>query len=295
MSRIAFLSMDSLADFECYDQLTIEPLARLGYEVDEVSWRTATNWNDYDAVVIRSPWDYQKDADAFLACLEAIEQSSAELQNPVDIVRWNINKHYLLDLALRGVTIVPTHWSVGIDEASLQAAFSDHGTRELIVKPAISAGADDTFRVPRGESAAFVAANSARFAARECLVQPFLTNIISEGEYSLFFFAGDLSHCILKTPQREDFRVQEEHGGQLRLIEDPEAGLLAAGRGTLAAIDAELLYARLDYVREGDRFLLMEAELIEPSLYFNLDPASAQRFAHCVDDWLGGRRDSGTG
>ena len=287
MSRIAYLSMDSLAGFECYDQLTIEPLARRGHSVDEISWRRPTPWDDYDAVIIRSPWDYQKDADAFLACLEAIDRSSAELQNPLDIVRWNINKRYLLDLEGRGVAIVPTRLCTGVDATVLQAACEDHGTDELIVKPAVSAGADDTFRVPREDAAAFVTTRAARFAGRECLLQPFLPAILTEGEYSLFYFAGALSHCILKTPRREDFRVQEEHGGQLRLIETPEPGLLEAGERTLAAIGTHLLYARLDYVRSGARFLLMEAELIEPSLYFNLDPGSADRFARCVDSWLG--------
>jgi glutathione synthase/RimK-type ligase-like ATP-grasp enzyme len=290
VSRIAYLSMDSLADFECYDELTVEPLARLGHRVDEVSWRTPAPWDDYDAVIIRSCWDYQKDADAFLACLEAIERSSATLLNPLAIVRWNINKRYLLDLEQRGVAIVPTHFRAGVDAAALQAAYRDHGTDELIVKPAVSAGADDTFRVQRGDEAAFVAAHSARFAQRECLLQPFLPAIITEGEYSLFYFAGVLSHCILKTPRSEDFRVQEEHGGQLQLIAAPEPELLNAGERTLAAIAGELLYARLDYVREGDRFLLMEAELIEPSLYFNLDAGSAERFALSVDSWLYGGR-----
>lgn len=286
MARIAYLSMDSLADFECYDQLTIEPLARLGHRVDEISWRRPAPWDDYDAVIIRSPWDYQKDAGAFLAGLEAIERSTAELHNPLDIVRWNINKRYLLDLERHGVDIVPTRYCTGVDTAALQAAYRDHGAEELIVKPAISGGADDTFRVPREDAAAFVATRAARFAGRECLLQPFLPAILTEGEYSLFYFAGELSHCILKTPQREDFRVQEEHGGQLRLIETPEPGLLQAGDRTLAAIGTRLLYARLDYVRRGDRFVLMEAELIEPSLYFNLDPGSPARFARCVDGWL---------
>lgn len=290
MSRIAYLSMESLADFECYDHLTIEPLARLGHSVDEVSWRSPPAWDDYDAVIIRSPWDYQKDADAFLDCLEAIERSSAELLNPLAIVRWNINKRYLLDLEQRGVAIVPTHYREGIDAAALRNAFAAHVSDELIVKPAVSAGADDTFRVRREDARGFAAGAGERFAGRECLLQPFLPAVITEGEYSLFYFAGALSHCILKTPQREDFRVQEEHGGQLQLIESPEAGLVAAGARTLAAIATQLLYARLDFVRSGDRFLLMEAELIEPSLYFNLDPGSAARFARCLDAWIDGRR-----
>ena len=108
-----------------------------------------------------------------------------------------------------------------------------------------------------------------------------MQTIVDEGEFSLFYFNNTYSHAILKTPSQGDFRVQEEHGGQLQKIE-PDAALTEQAEKTLSAIDKELLYARLDFVRTSSGYALMEAELIEPSLYFNLDADSAERFARAI-------------
>ena len=110
------------------------------------------------------------------------------------------------------------------------------------------------------------------------MVQPFMENICLEGEYSCFYFDGKYSHSILKTPKAQDFRVQEEHGGRLTSIK-AEAKLLEQADIALKAINELPLYARVDFVRYRQGFALMEAELIEPSLYFNMDEESAARFA----------------
>jgi hypothetical protein len=285
MPRLAYLSMDSLDAFECYDHLTFAPLRSLGHEVEEVPWRGEEDWDGYDYVIIRSPWDYQDDAQAFLDVLECIDGSAATLLNPLDVVRWNIDKRYLRELEQRGAAIVPTLWSESLVMDQLREAGARFSGEELIVKPAVSANADDTFRIPLREIDAFAECHLGRFHDRPCLLQPFLPAILSEGEYSLFYFAGQLSHCILKTPKDRDFRVQEEHGGRLSLVKAPQAELLGAGDRVLKAIGQSLLYARLDFVRCGQDFLLMEAELIEPSLYFNMDTTSPERFARAFDAW----------
>ena len=124
MKQCAFLSMDSLANFECYDHLVIEPLAQLGWHAEEVSWKTVnSDWDQYDLVVIRSPWDYQDDFEAFITVLEAIEQSSAVLANPIDIVHWNIHKKYLAELESKGVNIVPTLWRSSINSNEFDELF----------------------------------------------------------------------------------------------------------------------------------------------------------------------------
>jgi hypothetical protein len=286
MARIAYLSMDSLDAFECYDHLTIPHLEARGHVVEEVSWRQAAAWDRYDYVIVRSPWDYQEDPDGFMAVLETIDRSRAVLVNPLPVIRWNIDKRYLRELEDEGARIVPTQWTSGLDAAAVEAAFAHFGVDELIVKPTVSANADDTFRIPRPVATAFVEEHAPRFAGRPSMLQPFLAAILGEGEFSLFYFAGEFSHCILKTPKAQDFRVQEEHGGRLRLVKGPEEALLAAGRGVLESIGDTLLYARLDFVRDDGEFLLMEAELIEPSLYFNMDPDSPERFAGALHRWI---------
>ena len=124
-------------------------------------------------------------------------------------------------------------------------------------------------------------------AGRTLMVQPFIESILDKGEYSLFYFAGQYSHGIMKTPKSGDFRVQEEHGGLLKSIQ-PDDKLLEAANKALQTIPEQVLYARIDLVEHQERYKLMEIELIEPSLYFNLDDQAAMRFSIALDQWMSG-------
>lgn len=288
MKHCAILTMDNLSDFECYDNLLDEPLAKLGWQTQLVPWRSENiNWHWFDAVIIRSPWDYQDDASAFTTVLEKIDSSSAVLQNSLETVRWNIDKIYLNSLAENNVTIVPTLWKKNFSIKELADFFTYFNCQQLVIKPRISANADNTFWLKKESAEQFTIQLEEVFSQSEFMVQPFMNSVIEEGEFSLFYFDGQYSHAILKTPKADDFRVQEEHGGRLQAI-TPEKALLVQADGTLAAITkltGEMpLYARIDFVRISDEtaseaFALMEAELIEPSLYFNMNDNSAQRFA----------------
>jgi glutathione synthase/RimK-type ligase-like ATP-grasp enzyme len=286
MKRCAFLSMDRLEDFFSYDQMLFEPLKVVGWLAEEVSWRKPdVNWNDYDAVVIRTTWDYQDDVEGFLACLQRIEASTAVLQNSLKIVEWNISKSYLNDLQNQGINIVPTLWFDSFSLTELQAGFSHFDTPEIVIKPLISAGADHTYRLTLKNLKEQAEGLKTVFAQRQFMLQPFLPGIIDEGEYSLFYFAGHYSHSILKQPQPGDFRVQEEHGGQLKSIQ-PCEDMLTTARHCLAALPADVLYARIDLVRHNNEFAVIEIELIEPSLYFNMDAESPHRFVDAFVEML---------
>ncbi|GAA5135119.1 ATP-grasp domain-containing protein [Thalassotalea piscium] len=287
MNKCAILTMDSLDNFEAYDQLIVSPLAALGWQVDMVSWRKQdVDWSNYSAVIIRSPWDYQDDAPAFLAVLEAIEASSAHLENSLAIVRWNIDKQYLKDLQQQNVSVVPTIWREQINQKALsldelQGYFDHFKQDQIVLKPRISANADNTFWINRNSVQQYYEQIHNAFLTRNFMVQPFIESVIKEGEFSLFYFNGHYSHTILKTPKANDFRVQEEHGGQLKSI-TPEKSLLEFAEKSMTAITTlhqTPLYARVDFVRNEGGFALMEAELIEPSLYFNMDEESPKRFA----------------
>lgn len=288
MRQCAYLSMDDLSDFEAYDHLTYAPMAELGWQVTEVAWAdTSVDWNDYEVVVIRSPWDYQDHAQQFLKVLQQIDASSAVLLNSLQTVEWNISKSYLKTFASKGVPIVPTLWFTSFNLTAMQQAYSDWDTPELIIKPQISANADDTFRLPPANLAARADQLASLFSKRDHLVQPFLAAIVEEGEYSLFYFAGEYSHAIVKKPAQDDFRVQEEHGGQLLEIE-PEPELRMAGDKVMEALPEPLLYARVDVVRHQGEFVLMELEAIEPSLYFNMNAAAARKFAQAFNTMIDG-------
>lgn len=288
MSLCAFLTMDSLDDFFTYDELLTDPLADLGWEVEFASWRnTEVDWNRYDAVVIRSPWDYQDDPELFLEVLEQIDKSNAHLENKLELVNWNISKTYLLDMESRGLPIVPTRWEKSWNQVNnIDDFFKAFDTQEIIIKPEVSANADYTFRLSQSNIAKYQDELEATFRNRPFMIQPFLKNIITEGEFSLFYFGNEYSHAILKKPASGDFRVQEEHGGSLHSVE-PDSKLRSIGDQTLKHIDPLPLYSRIDFVRLADgSYALMELELIEPSLYFNMDPDSPKRFARVFHEWM---------
>jgi len=287
MKKCAILSMDCLDDFEAYDHLIEPHLEQLGWQADTISWRKqGVDWSAYESVIIRTPWDYQDEPEAFMQVLQEIEQSSAQLENSIDIVKWNIDKIYLKELEQNNVRLVPTIWRDRLKQSALtldevDTLFALVGSEQMVLKPRISANADNTFWLKKSDYQDKLTEMTQAFADRDFMVQPFVPAVTEEGEYSLFYFNGEYSHAILKTPKEEDFRVQEEHGGRLKTI-TPEAQLVERAEICMNAIrnvHEMPLYARLDLVRFENDFVLMEAELIEPSLYFNMDDDSPKRFA----------------
>lgn len=284
MARIAFLSQDSMAGYICDDDTALPAFAAAGLDVDTLSWRAeATDWSGYDAVIVRSTWDYQRHLGDFFRALEHID-AATRLANPLGLMRWNMDKRYLADLKTRGISIVPTVFGERLDAARLDVLLAD-SVGESVIKPVISAGAERTFRVPAEPDAALRRELLAAHGDSLWMWQPFLAEIVDEGEFSLFFFSGDYSHAILKTPKTDDFRVQEEFGGRISAV-TPDASLCAAADSVMRALPLVPLYARVDLVRSGDAWLLIELELIEPSMYLRKDEGASARFASAVTHWL---------
>ena len=270
--------MDHLDGHACTDHLLKEPLAKAGWQAMEVSWHSqSVDWNDFEMVIIRSTWDYPNQSEEFLRVLESID-AVTHLENDLSIVRWNLEKTYLQELANQGVKIVPTKWGYDLNAGELEQFFDLFGTPEIILKPVISANANDTYRLDRDRVIEAESKFCEVFRGRRFMVQPFIDSILSEGELSLIYFGGKYSHAILKTPTQNDFRVQEDHGGIVQTIQpgNPE---LAMSQRVIDAIEITPLYARVDIVRiRGEQFALMELELIEPSLHFEADVRSIDLF-----------------
>jgi len=285
MKKCAFLTLDETGDFVIDDEHAIRPLEALGWQVSTLSWRqTANPWSDFDIAVIRSTWDYWNDVPLFLETLERINRAT-HLANRLDLVYWNLSKTYMRDLQQMGIGIVPTLFA-----DSLRADFLPHyrdelGIDEIVVKPVVGANGEDAYRVSADTTPDHLAQITARFRKRDCMIQPFMTNILGEGEYSLFFFGGGYSHAIQKKPAEAEFRSQEEHGAEI-LAAVPEAKLLQRARQAIATITPAPLYARIDFIRDAqDDFLVMELEMIEPSMYLRMDPEAPVRFAAAIDAW----------
>ncbi len=282
MRRAAFLTLSDPAGFVIDDDLAHAPMAQRGWQVENLPWdRADVDWKRFDRVVLRSTWDYQHHPGRFLETLAAIEATSTRLDNSLEIVRWNMHKTYLRDLDARGVPIVPTLWRDGLAPGELIPLFDELGSDEAVIKPVTSGNAEGAYHLNRARAQTQVTEIETYFADRPLLMQPFERGILTEGEFSLIYFNSAHSHSILKVPKPDDFRVQEEHGGDIRAVR-AEPALLAAGAAAIAAIGQRLLYARVDLVRHGAGFRVMELELVEPALYLRMDPGAPERFADAI-------------
>ncbi|MGY0576931.1 MAG: ATP-grasp domain-containing protein [Paraglaciecola chathamensis] len=287
MKRCAFLSTDNLEGYFVYDELLYAPLKQVGWDVEAVSWHdTKVDWNRFDVVVVRSTWDYQQHASAFMQCLERIDESQAVLANSLRLLTWNISKEYLKDIASQGISIVPTIWLDTFDLAQVSAGFERFSCEKLVVKPCVSANADDTYLLDREQLLNQGKNLKTVFNGRAFMVQPFIEAVVTQGEYSLFYFNGHFSHAILKKPEQGDFRVQEEHGGSLQAVE-PDEEMLTQARHTMASLPDDALYARIDLLRYKNEYVVIEIELIEPSLYFNMDDSSPANFVEAFVESFG--------
>lgn len=285
MPNCAFLSIANTEGWFIDDNLVHEPLQKLGWKVHNVPWNKTIDWNQFDLVIIRSPWDYQGHLKEFLKVLDEIEKSNAVLLNSLEIVKWNIDKNYLFELEKKGVELVPTLKYHNLEQKDIVSAFQKLNTKELIVKPMIGANADDTYRISLNGKIDFEKIESV-FKNRECMLQPFMQNIVDEGEFSLIYFNDKHSHTILKTVGAGDYRVQEEHGGGVVSIEQAEETLSATADKVMSLLPESPLYARVDLVRtKFNSFALMELELIEPCLYFRFDEKAPGKFAENINNY----------
>ncbi|WP_295214923.1 transporter [uncultured Brevundimonas sp.] len=246
---------------------------------------TATPWTDhvedasgleaYDLILPVIAWGYHRHHGRWLKACATWREAGLPVANPAEVLRWNSDKAYLARLADKGVPIPPTRWTDRVNQDQVDAAFAETGAPVLIIKPTVSAGAFRTLRLTPGE----LLSDAPEGAA---MIQPYLKSIETEGETSLLFFGGRFSHAVNKRPVAGDFRIQVQFGGLYRAV-TPDAAAMALAEQVLAAIDEPLLYARIDMARDDDgRWVLMEAELIEPDFYLDHDPANGAGFAEAV-------------
>jgi glutathione synthase/RimK-type ligase-like ATP-grasp enzyme len=281
MKPIAFATQRGLLELAPGDRLAADELRARGVAVEAAAWDDpAIDWRRFGAVVVRSCWDYTARLADFLAWADRVAAETA-LWNPPALLAWNARKTYLRDLAARGVDIVPTEWLPPGSAASLDDIARARGWSEVVVKPIVSASATDTFRIPAAQALQAQPLLDRLLRGSGALVQPFLPEIQSAGEWSLVFFSSGYSHAVGKRPAPGDFRVQLEHGGSLRRRHAPEA-LIAAARRAADALPPPWLFARVDGVEAAGRFLVMEVECIEPELYLAGDRELAGRFADAV-------------
>lgn len=285
--RLALATCAHLPGIHPDDAHLAGALTRLGIEPVACTWSDpSVDWSGFDAVLIRTTWDYFQRYDEFLRWLDCLPVPTI---NAPALLRWNCDKRYLLELAQLGVDIVPGRIA---SAKGLSAILAGMTGLDLVVKPTVSGGAWNTVRGVAGDSD-FEHAVASLPPTHDYLVQAFVPEIARDGEWSLLFFDGRFSHAVLKRAATGEFRVQTQFGGSIEQVE-PDAAMLASARQTLAAVAAlghsDHAYARVDGVVVQGRFRLMELEMIEPALFLAQRPDAAERFAGCLRQRLD-RRD----
>lgn len=273
-TRVALLTDREHPGLTADDKIFRAALEARHCSVEPAQW--ADPAAGFDIAVIRSCWDYQESPGAFVKALE-IWSSHCRVVNPVDTVRWNIDKRYLLRLQSAGVKIPPTVVVAADSRFGLEEVLGELGIERAVVKPAIGASGIDTWLTGSAADRTLWEAG----AREDRLVQQFLPEIVSAGELSLIHFSSGYSHAVVKQPASGEFRVQVEHGGSAMRAEPP-ASVVAASEQVLQALEGEWSSARVDGVVVDGEFVLMELELIEPDLFFRANPTAADRLAAVV-------------
>jgi glutathione synthase/RimK-type ligase-like ATP-grasp enzyme len=282
LKHVAFATSAAWPELTPDDRLAVEPCRARGIRVSPAVWSDPrVAWSDFDAVVVRSTWDYHRRFAEFEQWIGMLERTRCTVWNPCGLIRWNANKRYLADLERRGVPIVPTVWVRGGSDVAVRDVMERRAWDDIVVKPAISATAWGTRRIRRGDPAVIPSASIVLTVDQEVLVQPFVREIDMAGEWSLMFFGGTFSHSVRKRPVAGDFRVQTEFGGSA-VSERAPASVIAAAERVVAAVTGPWLYARVDGVETADGFLLMELEMLEPLLFLELVANAPARFADAI-------------
>ncbi|MEV7951714.1 hypothetical protein AB0O74_32685 [Streptomyces rubiginosohelvolus] len=283
-ARIAVVTSEAGMRWDTDLRLIVEALRDGGMTAEAVAWDTeALAWGRFDSVVIRSTWDYAERLGEFLDWVDATTRLT-RLWNPASVVRWNSDKRYLLDLAERGVGVVPTRFM----EPGAKCAEEDfRGAGGVVVKPAVSAGALDTARY---EPARYLDAEKHACGlldqGRVVMVQPYL-RLVEEGERALVFLSGAFSHAIRKGPVLTEPGVIDNDRGPHPDVTPyaPTVEELGTAQAALAAVPSPEppLFARVDLAMDDNRTpVVMELELIEPNLFLGAHPRGLERFVAAV-------------
>lgn len=279
------------------DQLLVNELRLRGHQVTAVVWGADTSRlaERFDRIIVRSPWDYM-DSDelrqGFLHWLEALAATGVPVENDLQVMLWLMDKRYLLDFAAVGVSIVPTQFISTGGSFDLESFVGQHAG--AVIKPAVSAaGVGLEFLPDRQAARSFQQEFSERCQSGTQLVQPFLPEIQTKGEWSLVYLGGEYSHGVHKLPAHGQIMVHAERGGSLHFA-DPPAAVRQSGDRAATLVPRAFahrgdrtcrmpLYLRIDIIETATGALLSECEGVEPELFFRARNGSATRFAELIE------------
>ena len=260
-----------------------EALQTRGHTVYSAPWNGPQEpFYDTDLVVIRACWDYHEAPDMFLTWLDDLERQTVRIQNTFDLVRWNFDKSYLIELGKAGFNVPDSIVVDPTDHQAILRHMEARGWAQAVRKPVSGQSGHyvDLLDVTTPESWALSA-----IPTTKALLQTYQPDISELGETLLVFFAGQFSHAVRRVLQPNEWRSNSQYGSYQESC-DVEPTIIAQAENVLHYLPHTPLYARVDGLVRNDQFLLMELELIEPGLSFDLVPMAAHRFADAIESCL---------
>lgn len=276
--RIALATCRALPEPDVDEPMVVDALRRAGAEVELLAWDDPdAPFERADLVIVRSTWNYFERVDEFVAWAERVGRAT-RLVNDAATIRWNAVKTYLLDLAARGVPIVPTEIARRGTACDLPALVAARGWERFVVKPLVSAGSFRTERFDRADAARGQAFLDALLTDRDAMIQEWMAEVDGYGERSLVWIDGAITHAIRKAPR---FAGGEESVSDEVPVADDERAFAERVLGPIAS-ERGLLYGRVDTIRDRGELRIMELELVEPSLFFKQSPRALERFVRAA-------------
>ncbi|MDC2989477.1 hypothetical protein OAZ95_01525 [Gammaproteobacteria bacterium] len=263
-------------------ELLKSALEAQGLKVDITYWDNPSyKWQQTESVLFRTVWDYFERYNEFWEWLEQVK-TKTRLINSYELIKWNIDKHYLRDLKNNNIQIVPTYFADRGDSISLQEIANLNDWKHIVIKPAISASAFNTYKITNDE----IKQNEQLFhellQTHDMLVQPFFPTIYELGEASLMVFGGKFTHAILKKAKAGDFRVQDDFGGTVHDF-NPTHEEIKFAEEVFQSCTSMPIYGRADIIWDLNKHIyLSELEIIEPELWIRNRPESANKIAEAV-------------
>lgn len=283
--RVVFSSCVKYPEMTASDRLFADDLEKRGYEVECAAWNGAQEaFQKSDIVILRSHWDYHLYPRQFRSWLEELRASKKAVFNTPNLVLWNLNKKYLLDLKRQGV-LIPQSIVEVFSRDRIQSMFEELRTARLVVKPLYGASSYQVALVEKEHVASVDQITELWRDTEEVLIQEYIEEVSKVGEISCIFFNGIFSHAVRKTPAKGDFRCNPEFGSSDQLYH-PDDDVVRQAKGVLEVLPEIPLYARVDGVLRNKAFVLMELEINEPHLFFDLAPAAADRMADALEQRL---------
>ena len=265
------------------DELVINALKEKNLSVVKKDWNDSIfDWETTRSILFRSTWDYFDKFELFKKWFNKTKNKCLMI-NSTETIEWNIDKHYLLDLQEHQIPIPNSEFIKRGSSIDLSLLMQKKNWNEIVVKPTISGAAKNTYRLKKEEIIQFGPKWEKLIYEEDFIVQEFQNNVISEGEVAMIVIGGKFTHAVLKKAKEGDFRVQDDFGGSIAKYNPSEEMVKLAEKCTriLTPIPS---YARVDIIWDNLMDLAVsELELIEPELWFRLNPNAAQKLAHHVD------------